>query len=355
MITDPLHVSMSEQDISLMAEQVDGLLKLLTERERFVISKRFAIDNSDRHTLEDIGSHFDVTRERVRQIERNALQKLRRNIHNFSLSDIGDIANEILISKGGVMKEDDLASAVFERKEVIDVSIILFVLSLDKRIVRHTNTIKFHPYFHLESVSHDMILKIIGATEQMLKERDSVMSIEEIWGELQKLDLTDKGLTPLCLKSVFGVYKHFKVLDGNLGLASWRHINPKTLRDKILCILRKNKKPTHFVDIANSIADSGFDKKKVNLQAVHNELIRHDSFVLIGRGIYALREWGYTEGTVSDIIEALLKQKGDMSEEDIVNAVLEQREVKKITILLNLKNKTQFIRVGRKRYALKKA
>jgi Holliday junction resolvasome RuvABC DNA-binding subunit len=106
----------------------------------------------------------------------------------------------------------------------------------------------------------------------------------------------------------------------------------------------------HFVDIANRIIETKFDTKRVNLQAVHNELIRCSDFVLIGRGIYALKEWGYQSGTVMDVIESILKERGEMDQEDIVKSVLERRQVKRITILLALKDSTKFVRTGRKRY-----
>lgn len=352
MIAEPSKVMTSEKEISEISENIDGLLKLLTDRERFVIKKRFAIDNGERNTLEEIGGHFDVTRERVRQIERNALQKLKRNIHNFSIYDINDTAYQILTEHGGVLREDLLATKVFNIRQIFDVSIILFVLSLDKRIIRHTNTIKFHPYFHLETISGDLIHKVVNETEKILSEVNKVINFEDLRLRLNKNGIALDNLDNKSLQSLCRVYKNFKVVKDGIGLASWRHINPKTLRDKIICILSKKGKPTHFVDIANSIEEAVFDKKKVNLQAVHNELIRFESFVLVGRGIYALKEWGYSDGTVSDIIESLLKQHGEMSEQDIIEGVLKQREVKRITIVLNLKNKPLFIRTGRKRYAL---
>jgi Holliday junction resolvasome RuvABC DNA-binding subunit len=111
----------------------------------------------------------------------------------------------------------------------------------------------------------------------------------------------------------------------------------------------------HFVEIANTIIECKFDKKKINLQAVHNELIRHDEFVLIGRGIYGLSEWGFKSGTVADVISAILDGKESMSQEEIIAEVLKQRQVKPITVVLSLKNKNQFIRVGRKQYSLKMA
>ena len=58
----------------------------------------------------------------------------------------------------------------------------------------------------------------------------------------------------------------------------------------------------HFSEIAKAIKDSDFKRKNVTTQAIHNELIKDSRFVLIGRGIYALDSWGYSRGTVADII-----------------------------------------------------
>ena len=76
-------------------------------------------------------------------------------------------------------------------------------------------------------------------------------------------------------------------MKNGIGLSNWRHINPKRFAIRF-CTARIGK-PLHFVEIANRITDAHFDKKVVNVQAVHNELIRYDQFVLIGRGIYALK------------------------------------------------------------------
>ena len=65
----------------------------------------------------------------------------------------------------------------------------------------------------------------------------------------------------------------------------------------------------HFSEIANAIKKSDFKRKAVTTQAIHNELIKDSRFVLIGRGIYALNEWGYKKGTVADIITEVIKEK----------------------------------------------
>ena len=136
---------------------------------------------------------------------------------------------------------------------------------------------------------------------------------------------------------------------------SWRHINPRSIRDKAYIILKESKKPLHFIEIANEISEANFDKKVVTTQAVHNELIRYDQFVLVGRGLYALKEWGFKKGTVADVIEDLLDKKSPMSKQDIIKGVLKQRQVKKGTISLNLQKNDHFVRVGRAMYALDKS
>jgi hypothetical protein len=112
----------------------------------------------------------------------------------------------------------------------------------------------------------------------------------------------------------------------------------------------------HFNEIAKAIKGSEFKRKNVTTQAIHNELIKDGRFVLIGRGIYALKEWGYAKGTVADIITDVLKKAGEpLHREEIVKRVLESRHVKETTILLNLQGKTQFKRVAKATYTLNEA
>lgn len=109
----------------------------------------------------------------------------------------------------------------------------------------------------------------------------------------------------------------------------------------------------HFNDIASAIKDSSFRRKDVTTQAIHNELIKDKRFVLVGRGIYALKEWGYEKGTVADIISEILRKEGKaLHRDEIVKRVLKSRYVKETTILLNLQGKPQFKRVAKATYVL---
>lgn len=337
-----------------MKDQVEQLLLLLSERERFVIEQRFALEKPERATLEEIGQHFSVTRERVRQIEKNALQKLTRNINNFDVFGINNAAYELLAQHGGILSEDKMISGLLLKDTGFTAHALLFVLSLDKRFVRLSNTIKYTPYFRSIDIPEKLIDSVAQKSLKVLKKHGDVMSIVDLRSQIVADDAFIEALSVAAIRSVYDIHKEFKPLEESVGLIRWKHIHPRTLRDKIYFVLRQKNASMHFVDIANAIVEAHFDKKRVNLQAVHNELIRHEDFILIGRGIYALKEWGYSAGTVADIIESLLKKTESMSEDAIIADVLKQREVKPITVILNLKNKPQFIRVGRKQYALKK-
>jgi len=77
-IEDKNAVSPSEAVMSMnLKEQTESMLKTLTPREERIIKMRFGLDDGSEHTLEEVGQSFDVTRERIRQIEAKALRKLR--------------------------------------------------------------------------------------------------------------------------------------------------------------------------------------------------------------------------------------------------------------------------------------
>lgn len=337
-----------------LKERVEKLLVLLSEKERFVVERRFSLNSDRRLTLEEIGQQFNVTRERVRQIEKNALQKLKRNVDNFEVITINNFAFELLKENGGLMPEDSLISKIISTDVTSGFSEIQFILSLDKRFTRVPNTITYRPYVRLAQYSDSFLSRISESSRVILERKGDVVKVGAVADAVNKGFEDGARQEVAFFVSLFSINKAFKVVNDTVGLVVWRHINPRTLRDKIYYVLRQKKSPMHFVEIGNTIVSLSFDRKNLNMQAVHNELIRHEDFVLIGRGIYALREWGYSHGTVAEVIEEVLKERDSMAEEMIIEEVLKRRLVKPITIILNLKNKKRFTRVGRKQYSLKK-
>jgi hypothetical protein len=133
-------------------------------------------------------------------------------------------------------------------------------------------------------------------------------------------------------------------------LKEWPEINPRVIKDKAFLVFKKENKPLHFSQVAQLIGTNAL------VQTVHNELIRDQRFVLVGRGIYALADWGYKPGTVKEVISGILAQSGDpLSKDEILKKVSEQRIVKANTVLLNLSNKQRFLRNSQGKYLLRDA
>lgn len=344
---------LSPQDIQLH-DLVENLLIVLSDKEKYIIKNRFALQTDKKLTLEEIGQHFGVTRERVRQIEKTALRKLERNAQNTNIKILTEFAKALLDKEGGIASDEHFKAQLMKiltnvsEQELQDLHL---ALTLDGDIVYESNTLKYHPYWRLTQFDASAIEKVGDNAIKILNKSKHVTPLDRL---AEKINETLKTQYPEhTVANLLEIVKECKFTDQGVGLYSWRHIHPRTLRDKIFFILNHEKKPLHFEKIAELIRQSDFDQKRVNIQAVHNELIRNDSFILIGRGIYALKDWGYKTGTVADVITEVLMDGVARSREEITKAVLDQRHVKTITIYLNLKNKAQFVRVGRDKYTLK--
>lgn len=335
-------------------KSITDLLKALSDREEYVIRHRFAIDQEEKETLDKIGKHFSITRERVRQIENNALKKLQRIALKTKVTFVNDFAVKMIEKNGGIMSERRIIAELlnlFKDPTKVDSSIIRLSLSTDNTLVGMGNTINCVPFWRFKTITKGRVNKVGEAGIKVLKKKKDVMNHADFLSDVREYAKTP-DLEESFVMSIMEIDKRVKMMNGSIGLKEWRHIHPRTLRDKIHFILRDNKSPLHFVEIANKISGSNFDHKTINTQAVHNELIRCDNFVLIGRGLYALKEWGYEHGTIADIIESVLTEKEALSREDIIKEVLKKRHVKRISVIVTLKNKPQFKRVGRDTYQL---
>lgn len=337
-----------------LAEIIDEMFMVLTNKEKDVIVQRFSLDNKPRRTLESIGQKFSVTRERIRQIEKIALGKLRRTVQTTRLSVVNEMADQIIKENGGVILEGKLVSKILimlHCDDTMDANIVKLALNINPTLTKIEKTNYYNPFWKLKEVDLDLVNAVISAAIKILKKKGDVMNDAKLVIQMRQV-LTERlanFIDPMLI-SCLEVDKRMKRIDDGFGLTVWRHINPRSIRDKAYIILKREKRPMHFVEIANKIAGAGFDKKVVTVQAVHNELIRYDQFVLVGRGLYGLKEFGYKRGTVAEVIEDLLRKKSPLTKQEIIEGVLKQRHVKKGTISLNLQKNPQFVRIGRAVY-----
>lgn len=327
----------------------DILSTIEREREREIISRRFGLFDR-KETLEQIGELLGITRERVRQLEKSVVARLKADADKETLPNIKDIERvlvEIVTKQGGVSRTQKISEALSKDNSRIDQSRVAFLAQLCPAIaVIDDNDYFFHSVglldLHDEKTIKAEIAKIIDAVKKIGEPTD----IETI---ADKAGLKDADHA----RALASISKQLATLNKRWGLVKWPLVNPKNIRDKIYVILKEGGKHMHFNEIADAIKESSFKRKDVTTQAIHNELIKDKRFVLIGRGIYALKEWGYSKGTVADIIADVLKKAGEpLHRDEIVKRVLKSRYVKETTILLNLQGKPQFKRVAKATYAL---
>ena len=127
---------------------------------------------------------------------------------------------------------------------------------------------------------------------------------------------------------------------GEWGIITSPNIRVKGMRDLAYLSIRRHGSPMHFTEVARAITQ--LFGKKAHVATCHNELIKDDRFVLVGRGLYALAEWGYAGGVVRDVIREILKKHGQLSRKEIVDKVLKERYVKENTVVVNLENESYF-------------
>ena len=323
----------------------------LKSNEITVISGRFGI-GQDHKTLSAIGKQLNLSRERIRQIEREALKKIAKII----VSENNPVIAEITASfekNGGITSHTKIAEKFLDeiyRKDKNEFNALHLIFVIMPQILKIEKTQELESGWILASLSKDEAIKVINDWVIHLKKSKKPETLEI----LLESNPDHKKHKIAFLSELPEISKHLvKTDNGQIGLASWPEVNPKNVRDKIYYVLKNFGKPMHFDEIAKAITEKNFDKKKIVKATVHNELIADPRFVLIGRGIYALADWGYQQGTVSDIIKEILSEnKSGLTVEDITKKVLKQRLVKKNTILINLQTKTCFKKVSRDKYAL---
>ena len=340
----------NEPKIDLPASVKEILNIIEQEREREIITRRFGLYDR-RETLEQIGELLGITRERVRQLEKAILTKLKSSTASGKIQTVNNLEKVLirnLVELGRIARVQDLTSHLLnktsDQRERAHVAFIAELASGLTVIDENDN------YFHSIGIAD------YGDDKKVKGEVDIIVTTIKKHGEPLTIESLHDKLSyehPDHVRALASVSKSLANLKDSWGLVKWPTVNPKNIRDKIYVILAENGKPMHFSEIADSIKDSSFKRKNVTTQAIHNELIKDSRFVLIGRGIYALNSWGFDRGTVADIIADVLKQSDTpLHRDEIVKRVLKSRQVKETTILLNLQSKPQFKRVAKATYAL---
>lgn len=316
------------------------LLKGLKDRDKYVLESRFGLNDPKKKTLESIGQEYDITRERVRQIQDAALKAIRKSENYDEALEIFAEIETLIQNLGGVMHEENLLTHVSD--DQVTQNHIHFHLVVGDNFTKHKEDKKFKNRW---SVNSDLTEKVHAALEKLHVnvKKDELLSEEEmIFKFLDRLDGKEDGKIDSTIAQQFLEISKIVGINplGDWGLTSSQNVSVRGIRDYAYLVMKKNGSPMHFREVADAV--TGTFNKKAHAATTHNELIKDDRFVLVGRGMYGLKEWGYKAGVVKDVVADMIRENGPMSKEDIIEGVLKERYLKENTILVNLSNKEYF-------------
>lgn len=327
------------------------LIGSLQSRAKEVIANRYGLGaDSKRMTLEAIGNMYHITRERVRQIENAALSNIRKSEEFKKEKAAFDELEKVLKDAGGIVAEEDFLAHLSKDETIQNHINFLLVIGDAFRKERENDEFKHRWYVdpELSKKVHESLRKLYGS----LSDEDLVSESDLISQFLEYLkDISDDYKNEEVLRRWLSIAKNLaKNPLGEWGLTSSSNVRAKGIRDYAFLAMRKHGSPIHFRDIAKLITD--LFKKKAHPATTHNELIKDERFVLVGRGLYALSEWGYLSGVVKDVIKKVIDKNGPLTKDQVIEKVLKERYVKENTILVNLQNPKFFKKSKEGKYSV---
>ncbi len=333
-----------------LVKEVLGSIDVLKEREKSIIILRYGLNNEPFWTLENIGKKFQITRERARQIINQAKKRLVK-IKNPKIQSLFILIENYIQKNGGVIGERTLIQHFGHENEPEILGSVNLIAESNPKL-KNIKVDHLDVFWTIKNADKDDLNRVIEKGQEYLKNKGKIIKLEEL------ISVLDKDIVKFdsrFLKSLLeGSYNTFVIREDKVGLIFWPEINPKNTRNKINYVLEYANKPLHFKDIGERIKFYKFAGKVPSTATVHNELIADNRFVLIGKGIYALRKWGYNEGTVAELIIEMLNKEKTMDQDKIIEKVLGQRQVAKNTIIMNLVSKPMFKRIQGHEWGLAK-
>lgn len=313
----------------------------LQERATDVIMNRFGLgSNIERKTLEEIGQKYNITRERVRQIEEAALNLIKKSeAYKAEQASFEEIKN-LVHSLGSIVAEEDLLAHVSKDKETQNH--VHFYLVLGDAFKKHKEDDHFKTRWSVSDEIADKVHSSLKSLYGSLTDDDLVPESEMVKKFFDHMkDVSDQYRNEEIAKRWLSISKTIsKNPLGEWGKATSQNVKTRGVKDYAFLVMRKHGSPMHFREVTDAISKTF--GRKTHYATTHNELIKDPRFVLVGRGLYALAEWGYQTGIARDVIKDILKKEGPMGKDEVVEKVMKERYFKKNTILVNLMNPKYF-------------
>ncbi|MBU4536829.1 hypothetical protein KJ603_02200 [Patescibacteria group bacterium] len=323
-------------------ELVQNFLSELPERSQEILIRRYGLGNSvKKHTLEAIGQKYGITRERVRQIENHSIKNIiKSDSFNNSEKYFNELL-EIIEQIGGIAAEKNLLEQL--SSDDTEQNHIHFLFVVGNPFYKEKGNNNFDTRCYTDKKLAGEVIKTLENIHNQF-EGDQLVTepelLEMVRREAKKIK-SRKDINDEQIKKWLSISKVINSNPfGEWGLSTSQNIKIRGIRSYAYLIVRQNGSPMHFKEVAKMINEHF--GKNVHTATCHNELIKDVRFVLVGRGMYALAEWGYSQGIVRDVVRDILKKKGRMTKEEVIEGVLKERYVKENTVIVNLQNSDFF-------------
>lgn len=337
--------------LGFFSSRFRDIVRTFSPRGAAMLTSRFGADGKAPQTLEGIGREYGITRERVRQILANLFGDLDAKKYAPIFEAVAERIEWTLKQASGIVKEQTFFELLGKGDTKENGALRFFLSALSDRFA-NVETASISPAIALSNFSFEEWKDVNTRAKKMFRERGSSLSESEMLVLLSKLNWS-RSFSEADFLNFLSVSRDVKKSTfGRWGLPSWPDITPRGTRERAFLVVEAEGEPLHFRDIAKRIDEYKLQPngRTTHAQTVHNELIKDDRFVLIGRGLYALAVWGYKRGTVRDVIRDVLKAKQPLSRAEVIAEVLKVRKVKESTIIINLNS--FFRRVDRGVYGL---
>jgi len=196
----------------------EDIFNILPVRQKEILERRFGILTGEKETLDSIGKDFHLTRERIRQIERESFAKMEKEKEERELKKVFFYFEKYLKENGGLKREDlllnELGGDEFSKH-------IYFLLTFADDFFRVSENDKFYSFWTVEKEATSKIENILKSILKKFEEINKLLSEDEILKKAKQ--------DPRILHSLLEIAK--KIGQGEesnyYGLVDWPEINPK--------------------------------------------------------------------------------------------------------------------------------
>lgn len=339
----------------MFKEILERSLKNLTPREQDIVLRKSGI-LGNKETLNSLSKKYNLSRERIRQIQNQSLKKIYSYLKNdFNTPQIKNILerSKDFFSPLGIKKESFFLTKIknefnFEDEEVRIFKFFLEVLGI---FIYQPENNFFYSFYAKEKNDYLLAKNLLEKLYTYLYQNSHKhYSEEELIAIVQSKIIKNYFNHYLDKEHVLELVRILKIAARNpfnfWGSRLNKLISPKSLGHKIFLILKQTNQPLHFslihqkLEEIKKLEDELMPspwKKDYNIESIKNELIRNKDFVLVGRGVYALREWGLIDGPAKWLMFKFLQERKRVTREELWKFISQHRNIKKSSFYVYLR------------------